>query len=254
MLDLPAAKSSNLSAERKLTDVIHRLAAVGFSDIFNEEKSAAVTRPIVKIGEQQYRVLEVEDNASPRKDSSDQSIFSPNSIESKSIQPVREQASAQPRDTAPHDDAQASTPSQPLGVHPGIVIFLNPVNPKDFLAKLPTSLRSFIEETVKIVRQKALDGSSNYRFSFSELKLDILFENGANGMTIRILSEEATVKSSLLTKENQTILYNVLQQEFPNETIHVVFEETGQHTTFSQGGSGQNNQQHNQQQEDTDEE
>ena len=255
MRDLSAASTSGLSPDRKLTEVINRLAHAGFGDVFNEETTNPKSLPVVQIGEQKYRVSDVEeDRLSLRKDNEDDPLGMLPSRESKS-QPasVKSTENSSQKQDSKNDEAK-SGPSQSSGVHPGLVIFLNPINSREFLEKLPTSLRSFIQDTVKIIKQKSADGSTQFRFSFSELKLDISFENDSQGMKIRISSEEGTLRSSLFSKENQALLHNVLQKEFPDDAVQVIFNDGGQSATamaFSQSGGG-NGSQHEQTDADED--
>lgn len=255
MQDFSASRPNSGLSEQKITDVIRRLAAVGFSDIFNDETSAQHKMPVIKVGEQQYRVLGVEESVNDT--SKEFSVFRSNPKN----EPASDSASLK-GETRPESSPAQHEPlleevkpvSAQLGVHPGFAIFLNPINPKEFLEKLPSSLRAFVEDAVKIIKQKYQDGLTQYRFSFSELKLDIVFENGKDGMVIRIFSDEEEAKKSFLNKDNQGLLFAALQQEFPDEQVVVLFEQMEALNQHFSGESGQDGRRNNDSEQQDDEE
>lgn len=108
-----------------------------------------------------------------------------------------------------------------VAINHGLIIRLLPQNPAAFLNDLDSSLRNFIKDTVEIIKNLE---KKEYQFKFGNLDLDVLIKQDDNKLTIKLTSEFSDFNIKL-TEQDRLQLVNLLQQDFPDEEIEVVFLE-----------------------------
>jgi len=86
---------------------------------------------------------------------------------------------------------------------PGHII-LHPIDPRVFIEKLPTILRTFIQDIVKITK---LTKQDSYQFSFTKLDLNISLKNEGDTLLILINTKNKEIKTLLKDQEAGLIQY-----------------------------------------------
>jgi hypothetical protein len=110
----------------------------------------------------------------------------------------------------------------------GLQIQLSPVNSDQFLKQLPHALRSFIQETVSVIKQVKSTGSDIYIFKFEKVNLNVAMQYSEDKLVIIIQAGEALLADQFSKQENLQRLHQILQQRFSEMeiTIRIVDEET----------------------------
>jgi hypothetical protein len=124
--------------------------------------------------------------------------------------------------------------NQQHAIHHGISLNLLILNKDAFVNKLPSSLKSFINETVEIVKSKnGLFNDTTYKFSFKELDLKVLIQEIDSKVVIKIELSSLELKEKLFTEENNKILLESLKKELAEDDIELEFIYTDSGSTNS---------------------
>jgi len=222
---------------------IEFLGALSFDQILTETKSGKnVEDKYVKVSDHLYKVQR-DDSVSAFDSTPDPKKELPK-VESLSYDKI---------ETDEHElSKKIDEPKQqnPQPHHQGYALNLLILNKDAFLSKLPESLRSFIKETVDVVKiQKGLFDDTSYKFSFKELNLNVLIEERDQKIVIRIELTKADIKEKLFTEENNKLLLQALKKELSEDNIELEFV-----YTESESNSPSDQESTNQSSEEADEE
>lgn len=185
----PAPKQSNERPEETGQE---------FGSFLNEASGKPVS--VVKIGDLTYRIKTASDeggnSAKPESGNGNQS-----DSEKKEPQNVEPQAYL------------------PLGS----ILHIQAINPALFLSKLTPSLRSFITETVEIIRKtNPLEKTDQVTFKFDNIPLHIRMDvsEGRITITVSVTGEDKELLRDL--NKHKQALTAILQQEFPEDDLHLL--------------------------------
>lgn len=95
-------------------------------------------------------------------------------------------------------------------------IILHPIDPVVFIEKLPTILRTFIQDIVKITK---LTKQDIYQFSFTKLDLNISLKNEGDILFILINTKNKEIKA--LLKEQEAGLIQYLRESLSKNKIEL---------------------------------
>lgn len=200
---------------------IESLSHATFTQVLDESESGESTSKIVKVGDLSYKILTKQDHLDSLKqrtlNSVSENVFGSNDdlIETYSHKALSE-ARSEPGDS-----------NLQQGVHPGVSVVLKVLDSDHFLSKLPSSLRSFIEETIDVIRTRdVFTQKTQYSFTFSKLNLSIMLQQVDGGLDVSISLLDEKMKA-LFTDETRELLFNALKEAFPDEKIEVSFVEEG---------------------------
>jgi hypothetical protein len=229
-------KAPNLSGPSMSNDpvlqTIDAISRANFTQVLQESEQGRASSKLVQVGDLSYKVMSDVDDLELLKSSrfnqmTDKLIKSDEQV-------LNEGSSQSSFDSSSSKDS--SDTSLPQGVHPGVAVILKVLDSETFVSRLPSSLRSFIEETVNIIRTRDLfTQKTHYSFSFSQLNLSILLQqaDGALQVSISLLDEKL---KSLFNDETKGLLFNALQEAFPDEKIELSFiDETALNTQNKSG-------------------
>jgi len=196
-------------------------ADINFKDFLIEsEKNPIPEKKVIKVANQHYQIELDNDSYESDNDVVKKSV----DLQTKSDETLSKRAEHSDGAKDHQQEQNAPTQSQTNGIHPGLTFAMKIVSPKEFIDSLPKSLKGFIEETVEIIKKQSLGfGDSEYLFKFKELNLDVSIKSEKNVLKIDVTFGDSDLKDSTFNKENQQLLINALQQEFPDDEIVVQF-------------------------------
>ena len=213
----PGAIQSDL--QNILKDVIDSIPIDGAfdDDLTKAKKVPEGEARVVEIGDLKFKV-EVEDRVS-------------NTLKAATLTSnVKNDADvASSRDQSDTPEPKAQTKAEPdapkqQGVHPGVTLNLRLLDPSQLTAKLPNSVRSLIEQTVQVIKIYRQDIEDvQYKFKFAHLNMEVSVADIDDKLQIKISVQDGELKQDMYSEENQKLLLNVLQQEFGDEDIELIF-------------------------------
>ena len=135
------------------------------------------------------------------------------------------------------------------GVHPGILVNIQPMDDSIFMATLPQSLRSFIQETVTVIRQIKSSERDLYIFKFNTIDLNVMIQQVDDSLLIQVQSGEKSLMQDFSRPENLEKLYQILQARFPDLLIEIQIVDEDIFASTLQQDSGSDRQQSDEQEE-----
>ncbi len=210
-----------------LLSTIESLAStISFESVLNQSNEVKdKNTKIVHVGGMNYQILDAEE--------SDFFGVTPEALKKKEDEVKAEPQGEKTADQnpegpkSPMQGAQEQVQKPLTGIHPGITIRLIPIDASDFFSKLPHSLRSFIKESVEIIKSIQF-GTQNpsYLFKFDKLDLQVQFESKESSLHIQIASKNADLLKEL--EDNRKELMIALQKEFKEDIELVIVSEIEQ--------------------------
>ena len=189
------------------------LGTLSFGEVLEDTRQGkSVDKKFLKVSDFVYQV------------SIDDSFFSDQTVEADKQKALRQETSRYSIDSEPSEEhsvtADDATPNQPKeSLYYGMA--LNLEHKSSFLSKLPDSLKTFINETVHIMKSKDLFQDTTYKFTFKELNLTVLLKEVDNRLVIRVEFSQENLKDSLFTDDNNKLLLQALKKELADDTLEL---------------------------------
>jgi hypothetical protein len=238
-VDIKAPQSSGSPVPIDPTlQAIEAISKATFTQVLEASEKGNATSNIVQVGDLAYKVLSEDEALESLKQSTMTHI-----AEVVDEEDTRTNVTASQSARESDDSTNQKGDALYQGVHPGVSVVLKVLDSNAFISQLPHSLQSFIEETVDVIRTRDLfTQKTQYTFNFSKLNLSVIMQlnNGVLDVDVFLLDEQL---KALFTDETKGLLFNALQEAFPDEKIELNFvedadsvgSESQQDSSFSQG-------------------
>ncbi len=194
-----------------------------FLSFLKEEKGNKNNSKFIKVGNETYRA------------------------NTTTVQPRYQETQNSTQDIPDRTDTESDSNETPDNETPvfqhGILVQLSPLNLEPFHSQLSQTLRSFIQETVQVIKQVNSTGSDLYIFNFAKINLNVAIQRADDTLIIYIQAGETTLAEEFYKSENIDQLQRLLKERFLDLEIELrIVDESHFSSLFQQDSNPQDEQ------------